>query len=220
MFVYKLLVLKYVVILAGGYLLGSIPFGILVGKTFRGIDVRDYGSGNIGAANAMRSRGPALAALVLLGDVVKGIIPAWLSGLFGPPQIDPVLASVMGGLAAIIGHNASCFLKFKGGKGIATSLGVILVLSFKSALIVVALFALVVGITRISSLGSLLGAVSLPFLMFYFKEPLLVCSFGILAAVFAVYKHRDNLKRIITGRELKVTPENSRPQAEDEKDDR
>lgn len=217
---YNLLILKYVVILAGGYLLGSVPFGILVGKTFRGIDVRDYGSGNIGAANAMRSLGPALAALVLLGDVAKGALSAWLSGLFGHPQIDPVLASVLGGLAAIVGHNASCFLKFRGGKGIATSFGVLLILSYKSALFAAALFALVVGITRISSLGSLLGAVCLPFLTFFFKEDWKVCFFGIVVAVFAIYKHRDNLKRIMTGRELKVTPENGRPQTEDEKDDR
>lgn len=210
-----LTVIKYAAILAGSYLLGSVPFGILVGKAFRGVDVRQHGSGNIGAANAMRTLGPALASLVLFGDMSKGFLAAWIAGLAGPPQADGVLSSILGGLAAIVGHNCSCFLGFKGGKGIATSLGVLLVLSYKSALAVIVLFAVVVGVTRISSLGSLLGAVSLPFMMLLFKEDLKVLAFGILAAVFALYTHRENLKRLATGRELKMT--HSRSEEEGEK---
>jgi acyl phosphate:glycerol-3-phosphate acyltransferase len=194
-----------------GYLLGAIPFGVIIGKSMKGIDIRDVGSGNIGTANAIRALGPFWGGLVFLGDVAKGVIPvllatripAWIPGSI-PANLVPY-SQVLSGFLAIIGHNKSVFLKFSGGKGIATSFGVFLALDWKAALLGLLLFGIVVGISKISSLGSLTGAISLPTLMIIFKDPIPLVVFAFIASALAFYMHRENIGRLMRGEERKIT---------------
>lgn len=192
-----------VMLLVSAYIAGSIPFGVIIGRLLKGVDIRTVGSGNIGAANAFRTLGPVAGTLVLLIDIAKGFIPVFIAFKLAPAEFLNV-ACVLVGFFAILGHNYSIFLKFKGGKGIATSLGVFLCLSWQASLIAVAVYILVVISTRISSLGSLSGTLAIPVLMYLFKAPFEFTLFAVLAAVFAFYKHKENIKRLIKKEELKV----------------
>jgi len=185
------------------YVLGSIPFGILIGKHFKGIDITKIGSGNIGTANSFRALGPVFGSLVFLGDVGKGVLSCLIASSFVKEPVTPY-AVILCGFLAILGHNNSIFLKFKGGKGIATSLGVIIFLDYKIALICFALWAVIVFITKYSSLGSIIGTICLPIFMYFFKKPLPYTVFTVIIAVFAVYKHKENIKRLLKGEELKI----------------
>jgi acyl phosphate:glycerol-3-phosphate acyltransferase len=194
-----------------GYFLGAIPFGVIIGKSMKGIDIRDVGSGNIGTANAIRALGPFWGGLVFLGDVAKGVIPVilvtWMPTLIPgsiPANLVPY-SQVLSGFLSIIGHNNSIFLKFKGGKGIATSFGVFIALEWRAALLGLLLFGIVVGISKISSLGSLTGAISLPILMIVFKDPIPIVAFAFIASALAFYMHRENIGRLMRGEERKIT---------------
>lgn len=189
---------------AAAYLYGSIPFGVIIGKLLKGIDIRQTGSGNIGTSNAFRALGPVGGTVVFLADLSKGILPLTAAAFFMPASM-LALAQVILGAAAIVGHNYSLFLKFKGGKGIATSFGVFLAINWKIALICFGVWIFIVCVTRISSLGSLAGAISLPVCMFLFHQDIAYKVFAILAALMAVYAHRENIKRLISGTELKMS---------------
>lgn len=193
------------IMIAGSYLLGSVPFGLAVGKYWCRVDIRSQGSGNIGAANAFRVLGAIPGTVVLLGDAAKGAIPVLLAGkLFGHGSESAALLQVFAGLAAILGHNYSCFLGFKGGKGIATSAGVFAVISLPAFLGSLAVWILSVLITRYSSVGSLLAAIALPILLWLMKVPLSYLAFGLLASLFAFAKHIDNIRRLLQGKENKL----------------
>lgn len=184
-----------------GYLIGSLPTGLIVIRLLRGIDIRRYGSGNIGATNVFRVAGLPTAALVLAVDMLKGAIPVLLARAWDQPP----LVAVLGGLAAIAGHNWSIFLRFSGGKGIATSFGVLLALSPASAGVAAAVWLLVVSVTRYASLASLLGIAAVPPAMWLRREPREYVAFGALALVLAIYRHRANIARLRRGTELKIT---------------
>jgi len=185
------------------YLLGSLPFGIIIGKTMYGIDPRTVGSGNIGTANSMRAFGRTGAVLVLLGDAFKGAIPTYVAlRLFGDPWIT---AGV--GLATVVGHNWSVFLRFKGGKGVATTLGVVIALSLPLLLAAIAFGAVwlaTAAITRYSSLASMLGSAAVPLMMYARGDPLPYVWYGIIALVLVVWRHEQNIRRLIAGDELKI----------------
>jgi acyl phosphate:glycerol-3-phosphate acyltransferase len=198
---------KFALYIALSYLLGSIPFGIIFGKLFKGIDIRTYGSGNIGAANAFRALGFWGGLTVLLGDVAKGALPVCLAHYFADGETVAYL-KVFSGITAIVGHNYSVFLKFKGGKGIATSFGVIIALNWKIALICLGIWGFMVLVTRYSSVGSLTGSLALPILMGINREPLPVIAFGLFACLSAFHAHRENIRRLLTGKELKITEKN------------
>ncbi|MGH2399556.1 MAG: glycerol-3-phosphate 1-O-acyltransferase PlsY [bacterium] len=184
-----------------GYLIGSIPTGLLVIRLVRGLDIRRVGSGNIGTINVYRVAGLPTALLVLAVDIVKGALPVFLARTWGRPETVIVLA----GVAAIVGHNWSIFLRFAGGKGIATSFGVLLQLSPIAALVAASVWAVVAMITRYASLASLLAVATVPFVMWRRAEPAAHLSFGAVALVFAVYKHKDNIARLLRGQELRIT---------------
>lgn len=188
----------------GAYLLGAVPFGVGIGKYWCKLDIRSLGSGNIGAANAFRVLGPVPGFLVLLLDAAKGAAPVCLAGVWwtGSPKL--ALIQVIVGLSAIMGHTYSCFLRFKGGKGIATSAGVFLVLSWKGILLSLFVWIVMVLITRFSSLGSLFAAFSLPVFLWLFAAPKEYLVFGILAAIFVFVKHRENIKRLLNRSENKL----------------
>ncbi|WP_301859471.1 glycerol-3-phosphate 1-O-acyltransferase PlsY [uncultured Megasphaera sp.] len=190
------------------YLAGSFPSGLVIGRAIYHTDLREYGSHNTGATNAYRVFGPAGGLAVLVLDAAKGMLGVYLgqlaaASLAWPPE-QQVYLMVAGGCLAIIGHSCSIFLKFKGGKGVATGLGIILFLAPWETLIVFAGWCLIVAVTRIVSLGSIVGAVAVPILMYVFGEPLPVLLFGIIAAVLVVVRHKDNIIRLLQGKELKV----------------
>lgn len=192
-----------------GYLMGSIPTGIIIGKKVKGIDLREVGSGNIGTANAIRALGVFWGMVVFLGDVLKGTLPTlaalYLHKFVSIPASFQVIFPLLVGFSAILGHNYSAFLKFSGGKGIATSFGVFLALDYRVALVGLLIWIISVAITKYSSLGSLLGALSLPFLLWAFKHPWEYVVFGFVSASLAFYKHRENIKRLLKGEERKIT---------------
>ena len=187
--------------LFGGYLLGSIPFGYLIGRSY-GVDIRTKGSGNIGAANILRVIGKKPAAVTLLLDAVKGFLP---TVLVRQVFLLPSNWVITVGLAAIIGHTFPVFLKFKGGKGVATSLGVLIGLSPLTAFFILLVWLAIFAASRIVSLASLAAALSLPPLLWHLanRQPAFL-SFGVLITVLVFLAHRKNIKRLLSGQEPKV----------------
>ncbi len=207
---------KAIFIVVVSYLLGSISWALVIGKIGYGVDLREKGSGNLGATNTFRELGPLAGILVFIGDISKGIISIILANYFFPDA--PTLLKSTGtfssfdltvvalaGFAAIIGHNWSVYFKFTGGKGIATSAGVLLILVPKVMLILLVVWLIIFILTRIVSLGSVAIALLFPFLTFYYYSgnyPYIV--FSIITAVVIIYKHRFNIKRLLEGKEKKV----------------
>ncbi len=185
----------------GAYLLGAVPFGLLVVRAATGGDIRKEGSGNIGASNVYRVAGPAVGILVLALDLLKGLLPVIVSQRLG---LDPA-TTIAAGLAAIAGHNWSVFLRGAGGKGIATSYGVLLALSPVAGLVAAAVWIAVILATRYASLASLLGVLSVPVAMRLRSEPAVHLAFGVAIVVFAFYRHRANIGRLLRGQELRIT---------------
>jgi len=191
-----------VVFVLVSYLFGALPIGLLVGRMVKGIDVRDYGSGNIGASNVWRTMGPVWGIAVFLFDFCKGFFPTLLAGRMH--EVSPWLP-VLVGLAAILGHNFSPFLKFKGGKGVATSLGVVYGLSPIAAAVGFAVWGLCLLITRYISLVLIGLNRDLPHVLF-----------ALLVAFFVVIKHRSNMVRLKAGTEPKVGKAKAVKKEEDE----
>ena len=187
-------------VVLGAYLLGALPFGLWIGKGLYHIDLREHGSKNTGATNAYRvlGRGPAL--LVFVCDTVKGMAGVYL----GSVLVGGSLAEVLGGIAAISGHNWSVFMGFKGGRGVATGLGVIALLAPQVTAIVFGVWAVVVFLTRYVSLGSIVAAALVPPLMWRFGAGREVLWFGVAAAAFVILRHRPNITRLLRGEELKI----------------
>jgi len=181
------------------YLIGSIPFGYLLAR-LKGIDIMELGSGNIGATNVWRNLGPVPGLAVLLLDMGKGAVAVWLGKYLGGIETE-LLAAV----AVLFGHSWSVFLRFKGGKMIATGGGVVLAMSPVLILVCLVVWLTTVAVTRYVSLGSMLAAVSIPVTMMMIDMSLWHISFGIAMALLAIYKHRANISRILDGTEFKVT---------------
>lgn len=189
------------------YLLGSIPFGLLLAKLFGGEDVREHGSGNIGATNVSRVAGPLAGILTLLLDTAKGMAAVWLAGSFTGHS---ALWMMLAGLAALVGHCFPVWLGFKGGKGVATALGVFVALCPLAALAGVILFLLAFVFWRYVSLASITAAAAMPLLIYLLwappHAPPLVVTFGTLfAAALVIDKHKANLQRLLAGSEPKYS---------------
>lgn len=190
--------MKQVIVLVISYLLGGVPFGLLIGKMLRGVDIRQLGSGNIGATNVYRTLGPGPGIAVFVADVLKGFVPAMAASRLFPSQ--PWLP-VAAGLLAIAGHSLSPFLKFRGGKGVATSLGVAIGLVPEIAVIAFVIWLAVVMVTRYVSVGSIIAVLCVPPLMWAFRKPVEYKLFAILATFFVILRHRSNIVRLIQGKE-------------------
>ncbi|KAA9007181.1 glycerol-3-phosphate 1-O-acyltransferase PlsY [Paenibacillus spiritus] len=190
-----------IVVIVVSYLLGSVSFSVLLARLLKGIDIRQYGSGNAGATNTLRvlGKGPAIAVLAL--DVLKGIAAVWL-GFWAEGSGSWVAAAC--GIAAIIGHNWPVYFHFRGGKGIATTIGVMATLCFWPALIAGVIAIASIFITRYVSLGSLIFVALTPvfLLVFGFTYPVLWSS--LIIAAFAFWRHRTNIVKIAEGRENKI----------------
>jgi acyl phosphate:glycerol-3-phosphate acyltransferase len=204
-------VLQHVVLLLVAYLLGTIPFGILFARLFGASDVRKAGSGNIGATNVARVAGPIPGILTLLADTAKGALAVWLAAYFTQSSQWMVLA----GIVALLGHCFPVWLRFKGGKGVATALGVFAVLSPVAALTALIFFGVVLAAWRFVSLASVSAAAAMPLLIYFLwapgHAPPLPVIFGTLfASALVIYKHDANLQRLVEGTEPRISSEKSR----------
>jgi len=200
------------------YLIGSIPTAYIFGRLLKGIDIRQYGSGNVGATNAMRVLGKGVGITVLALDIVKGFLPLLLMGDFfaSGVRLSSEITYIILGVSCICGHNWTIFLNFKGGKGIATTLGVLLALSLKiqglGLIISLALLTwiLVFAINRIVSLASIIAAACLPLYMVLLNrnfdpaQRLTLITAGILLSIFTIYRHKPNIQRLMEGKEKRI----------------
>ena len=181
------------------YLLGSLPVGVVLAR-FKGKDPRQEGSGNIGATNVMRTAGKMLGIITLAGDILKGLIPVLVARYL---EMDQFVVALVG-LVAFLGHLFPIFLRFRGGKGVATALGVFLGISPLAAAISVAVFIIVVVIWRYVSLGSLTGVAVTPVSLFFLRAPLVQIVLCIVMVVLVFVKHGDNIKRLLAGTEHRI----------------
>jgi glycerol-3-phosphate acyltransferase PlsY len=194
--------IRGVLLVLFGYLLGSVPFGLLVAKAFdRGLDLRTAGSGNIGATNVARTLGKAAGGITLLLDAGKGVFALALARVFLEGSAYPWLALVGG--AVFLGHIFPVYLRFKGGKGVATALGVVLFLSLETAFVLVVLFAAVLYFTRYVSLGSLCAAVGLPVAMAFLGKSREYVTLSLFMGFLVIWTHRENIHRLLAGQESK-----------------
>ncbi len=203
-------ILGYILTAFGAYLLGSIPTGFMLARA-RGIDIRKVGSGNIGATNVFRILGTVAGVGVLLVDALKG----WLAVVVLAPEIgrwlypgaDPLAREwfrVVGGICAILGHNYTCWLRFKGGKGIATSAGTLLALVPWSLLIAFVVWLVIFVLTRYVSLASIAAAFVLPFATWLTGQSTLLIVLTAAMALLAIHKHKSNIQRLLKGTEHKI----------------
>lgn len=194
-----------------GYLCGALPFGLWVGRLFRGVDVRTLGSGNLGATNVYRSLGPTLGWLTLLLDALKGAVPVWIAAHL--PGADALpggadTARIAAGLAAVAGHVWTFLAGFRGGKGVATTAGVLLALSPAAFGVFALVFVATVAITRYISLGSMLGSVAFAAALAWLPpggplRPRVI--FGIVVALLVIARHRENIGRLVKGEERRFS---------------
>ncbi len=193
--------MKIVLIITICYLLGSIPFGYIMGKLFKKVDIREFGSGNIGASNALRTLGPLLASLVIIGDVGKGILSIYLVKYL---NIDSSLILTIAGLAVICGHDWSLFLGFKGGKGIATTFGVVLALNPTISILAVTVWGVVLITSKYASLSSICALISILIFTILFKQPYEYIVFSAIILIIGIFKHKGNIKRLKSKKERKI----------------
>ena len=203
----------YILIAIIAYAIGSINFSVIFSKKFAGFDVREKGSGNAGTTNMLRSVGKKAAAITLICDVLKGVvsilIAIFLGWLFKVENAS--LLVQIAGIAVVIGHTFPIFFGFKGGKGVATSLGILLMTNWQIGLICLVFGVVMIVLTRMVSLGSCTAAVLFPVLTLFIDEHYIIAQgssyfiFSIILAVIVLFNHRSNIKRILSGKEKKIS---------------
>lgn len=200
-------------LLIGAYLLGSFPTGYLAGRLLQGIDIREHGSGSTGATNVLRTLGKVPGSAVLLIDVFKGVIAVSLVRmvLLPLPELQANFSLLVVGTAAmaILGHSKSVWLGWKGGKSVATGLGVLLAMNWQVGLLTLGVFGLSISITRIVSISSIFGALAVAILMFVYHQPTAYVIFTAVGGGYVIWLHRTNIQRLLTGTEPqlgKVSP--------------
>lgn len=203
---------SYIIVTIIAYLLGSISFSVIISKKMAGFDVREKGSGNAGTTNVLRTVGKKASIITLICDVLKGVVAilvAYIVGLILKDSVDRALLIQLAGLAVIIGHTFPIFFGFKGGKGIATALGVLLITNWNIGLICLVFALVLMIITKMVSLGSLAAAVLFPILIIFMPHTSYLVDgnyiiYGILIAALVIFNHRANVKRLLTGTENKI----------------
>ena len=203
----------YIIVAIIAYLIGSISFSVIISKKMAGFDVREKGSGNAGTTNVLRSVGKKAAALTLVCDILKGVVSVIIAIIVGKMAKNYSLAILVeiAAFMVIVGHTFPVFFGFKGGKGVATSLGIILIINWKIGLICLVFGILLIAITRMVSLASISAAVLFAVLTLFMRDCYIVSFeasyiiFGFALAAFVIFNHRSNLKRIIAGNENKIS---------------
>jgi glycerol-3-phosphate acyltransferase PlsY len=191
-------------VVLSAYIIGSIPTGYIIVKAFTGQDIRTIGSGSTGATNVKRVMGKKWFFITLLLDAFKGALPVILAACFAKTFTSIGLLPVLAAIAVILGHSKSIFLKFTGGKSVASGVGTILALNWQVGLIIAAIWAIVTFFTRYVSVGSITALILSPLLMWAFKAPLAYVVYCALGALYIVWLHRSNIQRLIKGEENKV----------------
>ncbi|MBR1943048.1 glycerol-3-phosphate 1-O-acyltransferase PlsY [bacterium] len=186
------------------YIIGSIPTGYIIVKVKTGEDLRNIGSGSTGATNVKRVLGAPYFFLVMILDALKGALPVILAAIFATFKAEIGLPPVIAAVAVIIGHSKSIFLSFKGGKSVATGVGTILALNWIVGLIVAAIWGTITYVSKYVSLGSIIAVIFAPILMFIFHQPVAYVIYCAVGAVYIIYLHRENIKRLVKGEENKV----------------
>lgn len=203
-----------VAILLVAYLLGSIPTGYIAARLLKGIDIREHGSGSTGATNVLRTLGKGPGLLVLLVDTLKGVLAIALVDWFFtiafshniiPPAVNPsswlTWVKTLAGLAAVLGHSKSIWLGFTGGKSVATSLGILLAMSWQVGVSTLGVFGVVLALSRIVSLSSICGAIAVSVLMLLLRRPLPYQLFAVAGGLYVILRHRSNIQRLLAGTE-------------------
>ena len=207
----------YIIVAVIAYLIGSVNFSVLISKKMAGFDVREKGSGNAGATNMLRSVGKKAAAITLICDILKGVISIAIAIIVGSivKNLDKELLLQIAGIAVVLGHTFPIFFGFKGGKGVATSLGVLLMSNWQIGLICLVFAIVLMALTRMVSLGSCAAAVLFPVLTLFINQHYTVLTDGkngrvyfvysVILAIIVLYNHRSNIKRILNGTENKLS---------------
>lgn len=190
-------ILELLAVVIAAYIIGSIPTGYIIVKAFTGQDIRTIGSGSTGATNVKRVMGKKWFFITLLLDAFKGALPVVLAKIFATTFTGIGLLPVLAAIAVILGHSKSIFLKFTGGKSVASGVGTILALNWQVGLIIAAIWAVVTFVSRYVSVGSIVALAISPFLMWAFKAPLAYIAYCALGAVYIIYLHRSNIVRLI-----------------------
>lgn len=193
---------EIVISLIGSYMIGSISFAFFIGKLFKGIDIRQYGSGNLGATNVARVLGLKYGIGIFFLDACKGALAVYL----GQSVAGPVYLPILCGLAAVLGHCTPFYLRFKGGKGVATGAGVLFMLMPWVCAMIVVVWVVVLLFSGRVSLASVMAAGVLPVLILLYGQPFYLLIFGMAGAIFVIYKHKGNIKRLLEGTEPKADP--------------
>lgn len=204
--------LVYIIVAVIAYLLGSISFSVIISKKMAGFDVREKGSGNAGTTNVLRSVGKKAAVITLILDVLKGVLAvlvAYIAGNIVKEGVDKALLIQIAGLLVIVGHTFPIFFGFKGGKGIATALGVLLITNWNIGLICLVFALVLMALTKMVSLGSIAAAILFPVLILFMPHTAYLVDgnyiiYSILIAVLVVFNHRANVKRLLNGTENKL----------------
>jgi len=203
----------YIIVGLVAYLLGSISFSIIISKKMAGFDVREKGSGNAGATNMLRSVGKKAAALTLLGDALKGVFSILFAVIVGliAKDSDKALLVQIAGILVVVGHTFPIFFGFKGGKGVATSLGVLLMTNWKIGLICLVFALVLMALTKMVSMGSVGAAILFPVLVLFINTNFIVSEgsgyflYSIILAALVAFNHRSNIQRILNGTENKLS---------------
>ena len=201
----------YIIVSIIAYLLGSISFSIIISKKMAGFDVRDKGSKNAGSTNVLRTVGKKAAIITLICDCLKGVIAILIAFIAGKiwTNLDSALLVQLAGIFVVLGHTFPIFFKFKEGKGVATSLGVLLMVNWQIGLICLVFALILMALTRFVSLGSVAAAILFPVLTVFITNNYLVHGnyiiFGIILAILVIFNHRENVKRLLTGTENKLS---------------
>lgn len=190
-------------VLAASYLIGSIPTGYIIVKLFTGQDIRTVGSGSTGATNVKRVMGKKWFFVVMLLDALKGALPVVLTALFGADFAGGLLP-VLAAICVILGHSKSVFLNFTGGKSVASGVGTLLALDWQAGLIIAAVWGVVTWVSRYVSLGSVVVLALSPLIMWFLNAPPAYIVYAVIAAIYVIYLHRENIKRLKEGTENKV----------------
>lgn len=196
--------LELIIAVVGAYLIGSIPTGYIVVKLFTGQDIRKSGSGSTGATNVKRIMGKKWFFIVMFLDAFKGALPVILAKVFATVFVSIGLVPVLCAIAAILGHSKSIFLKFTGGKSVASGVGTIIALNWQVGLIIALVWSVITYFSKYVSLGSIIALMVSPVLMYLFHEPIAYILYCTLGAVYITYLHRENILRLMNGTESKV----------------
>jgi len=211
-----MLIAKFIAVIILSYLIGSVPFGVIIGRKFTGIDIRKFGSGKMGATNVLRTAGKKAAIITGTLDVLKGAIPVILTGLImknvylmvSNVNLGTVAPQVVAAMAAVFGHTFSIFLKFRGGRGVATFFGGLVALCPIAGVFGIEVLIICIGFTRFVSFGSIVGAVATYTILIPLTLlngfPFVLLVYSLIGAIFIIVMHRDNIARLLRGTERKL----------------